>query len=108
MKENKDSNTIFNSEFSFDFGNDTTTNEYFTYKKNKKTVLNECKQNKSSEENIEDENTDDEDFNLDKHAPNLSKNDEDDIQMDDVEDDEETLKSKQDLEEIKKRHGMLF
>ena len=99
MKVN-DSNNIFNSEFSFDFGSET--NEYFTYKENKKQVLKECLQNKKIKENIDDgEEEDDQDDEIiddeDKVIADLS-------QSNDVDEDDEQ-KSKQDLEEMKKKHG---
>ena len=111
MKEN-DSNKIFNTEFSFDFGSET--NEYFTYKENKKQVLKECLQNKKIKENIDEgEEEDDQDDEIiddeDKGLVDLSQSndaDEDDALGEDdalVEDDEQ--KSKQDFEEMKKKHG---
>jgi len=103
MKES-DSNKIFNSEFSFDFGNET--NEYFTYKENKKKVLNECLQNKKIKENIgDDENADEQDDILDNEEAKERDEDDDDIVEDEIEDDDEQ-KTKQDFEEMKKKQGM--
>ncbi len=104
MKES-DSNKIFNSEFSFDFGNET--NEYFTYKENKKKVLNECLQNKKIKENIgDDESEDEQDDILDNEdAKERDEEDDDDIVEDEIEDDDEQ-KTKQDFEEMKKKQGM--
>jgi len=103
MKES-DSNKIFNSEFSFDFGNET--NEYFTYKENKKKVLNECLQNKKIKENIgDDENEDEQDDILDNEDAKERDEDDDDIIEDEIEDDDEQ-KTKQDFEEMKKKQGM--
>ena len=100
MKES-DSNKIFNSEFSFDFGNET--NEYFTYKENKKKVLNECLQNKKIKENIDDdENEDEQDDIIDNEDTKERDEDDDDIIEDENEDDDEQ-KTKQDFEEMKKK-----
>jgi hypothetical protein len=109
MKES-DSNKIFNPEFSFDFGNET--NEYFTYKENKKKVLNECLQNKKIKENIgDDENEDEQDDIIDNEDKSLDdlthvkdRDEDDDIIEDENEDDEQ--KTKQDFEEMKKKQGM--
>ena len=50
MKEKKTNNEIFNTEFSFDFGEEK--NEYFTYKANKKVLMNEIKETKNMENEL--------------------------------------------------------
>ncbi len=105
MKEH-DSNKIFNSEFSFDFG--CETNEYFTYKENKKQVLKECLQNKKIKENIDDgEEEDDQDDEMiddeDKSLAGLSQSN--DVNEDDALGDDDEQNAKQDFEEMKKKHG---
>ena len=117
MKEKGESNQIFNTEFSFDFGNET--NEYFQYKASKKELLNEIKQTKNMDDDANNDMSDDQDDELvdEDAAPqtpraNKKKNTENKVEEeeaedadDDVTENAEAEKSKQELEAIKKKHG---